>query len=50
MRTIRIFGLIVTALVALTACGSGSNQNVEVRELLSLSDERPTFIYFFTDN
>lgn len=39
--------LIGCLLFALTGCGGGARP---VRELLSLSVEQPTFIFFYTDN
>jgi hypothetical protein len=41
---IRFIGILGVILVALVACSSN------LRELLPLADDKPTFMYFYTDN
>ena len=49
MRITTLIGFLGTLLLLLTACGRSSSVPA-VNEALPLAEDKPTFIFFFTDN
>ena len=43
MRLLRLLSLLLAALLALTACGGASAE-------LPLAEDKPTLLFFYTDN
>lgn len=49
MRTTTFISFVGTLLLLLTACGRSPSTSLE-GEILPLAGDKPTFIFFFTDN